>query len=169
MDTTQLIAVEQAKTKDLLLKHFPDLSSSTAGDHHSWLDKALEAVKATTTNHLSTNNFNSSSNSDKVANHVTNNGNCVATPSNAESEVLLLQNAQLQTTVDEYKTIVADTVSTSIFYSSLNILIRNTYIEKESLLKNLEAKVREQDAYWRNVVQFKDDEISSFKAETEAS
>lgn len=110
MDATQLIAAEQAKTKDLLLKHFPDITSP-AGDHHSWLDKALDAVKATTTNHLSTNNFNSSSNSDKVANHVTNNGNCVATPSNAESEVLLLQNAQLQTTVDEYKTIIADTVS----------------------------------------------------------
>ena len=75
------------------------------------MDKALHTVKAANSNHLSTNNLNSSSNSVATSNHVTNNGNCVATPTNAETEVLLLQNAQLQTTVDEYKTIIADTVS----------------------------------------------------------
>lgn len=40
---------------------------------------------------------------------------------------------------------------------------------QESMLKNLESKVREQDAYWTKVVLMKDNEIENLKTVTEAS
>jgi hypothetical protein len=40
---------------------------------------------------------------------------------------------------------------------------------QESMLKNLESKVREQDAYWTKVVLMKDNEIESLKIHVEKS
>jgi hypothetical protein len=37
------------------------------------------------------------------------------------------------------------------------------------MLKNLESKVREQDAYWTKVVLLKDSEIANLKTGTETS
>lgn len=37
------------------------------------------------------------------------------------------------------------------------------------MLKNLESKVREQDAYWTKVVLMKDNEIENLKIQTEMS
>lgn len=40
---------------------------------------------------------------------------------------------------------------------------------QESMLTNLESKVREQDAYWTKVVLLKDNEIENLKGVTEKS
>uniref|UniRef100_A0A182JAX0 Uncharacterized protein n=1 Tax=Anopheles atroparvus TaxID=41427 RepID=A0A182JAX0_ANOAO len=68
-----------------------------------------------------------------------------ATDSGSEDEqqALALRNEQLQKTVDQYKTIIADT---------------------ENMLKNLEAKVIEQDIHWRSVVQAKEKELTLLKS-----
>ena len=40
---------------------------------------------------------------------------------------------------------------------------------QESMLKNLESKVRESDAYWKKVVLMKDNEIENLKTVSEES
>lgn len=40
---------------------------------------------------------------------------------------------------------------------------------QESMLTNLESKVREQDAYWTKVVLMKDNEIENLRTVTEKS
>lgn len=60
-----------------------------------------------------------------------------------EQQLLVQRNEQLQKTVDQYKTIIADT---------------------EIMLKNLESKVIEQDIHWRSVVQAKEKELNLLKS-----
>ncbi|XP_058128923.1 interaptin isoform X3 [Anopheles coustani] len=60
-----------------------------------------------------------------------------------DQQAMALRNEQLQKTVDQYKTIIADT---------------------ENMLKNLEAKVIEQDIHWRSVVQAKEKELTLLKS-----
>lgn len=60
-----------------------------------------------------------------------------------DNQTLVLRNEQLQKTVDQYKTIIADT---------------------EVMLKNLESKVIEQDIHWRSVVQAKEKELNLLKS-----
>uniref|UniRef100_A0A182PAC2 Ribosome receptor lysine/proline rich domain-containing protein n=1 Tax=Anopheles epiroticus TaxID=199890 RepID=A0A182PAC2_9DIPT len=60
-----------------------------------------------------------------------------------DPQTLALRYEQMQKTVDQYKTIIADT---------------------ENMLKNLEAKVIEQDIHWRSVVQAKDKELTLLKS-----
>ncbi|XP_058062939.1 putative uncharacterized protein DDB_G0271606 [Anopheles bellator] len=69
-----------------------------------------------------------------------------ATESGSEEDdhqSVALRNEQLQKTVDQYKIIIADT---------------------EIMLKNLEARVIEQDIHWRSVVQAKDKELNLLKS-----
>lgn len=60
-----------------------------------------------------------------------------------DQQALVQRNEQLQKTVDQYKTIIADT---------------------EIMLKNLESKVIEQDIHWRSVVQAKEKELNLLKS-----
>ena len=137
----KVVADELKKVKDLVVKHFPDTEvatgNSTTNTDHKWIEGVLENLKKqlvsnktskssstiannnlnnkTNNNHnnnnngsdLETNNINSNSSSNSVANG---GSNGTATPS-ADTEILLLQNAQLKSTVEEYKSIIADTVS----------------------------------------------------------
>lgn len=60
-----------------------------------------------------------------------------------DQQALVQRNETLQKTVDQYKTIIADT---------------------EIMLKNLESKVIEQDIHWRSVVQAKEKELNLLKS-----
>ncbi|CAO1406429.1 unnamed protein product [Diamesa serratosioi] len=175
----KVVADELKKVKDLVVKYFPDMEiatgNSTTNTDQKWIEGVLENLKKqlvsnktskssstiannnlnnkTNNNHnnnnnngsdVETNNINSNSSSNSVANG---GSNGTATPF-ADTEILLLQNAQLKSTVEEYKSIIADT---------------------ESMLTNLESKVREQDAYWQKVVTFKDNEIETLKIHSESS
>jgi hypothetical protein len=111
------------KVKDLFAKHFPDtLPTSTEGDATKWLESALEKLKIVS-NKSSLNNTspvanNNVTNNNHLNNNSVNNSSAMNGDSNsstsssvAENEVILLQNAQLKTTVEEYKNIIAETVS----------------------------------------------------------
>lgn len=63
--------------------------------------------------------------------------------STEDQQALVQRNEQLQKTVDQYKTIIADT---------------------ETMLKSLELKVIEQDIHWRSVVQAKEKELNLLKS-----
>lgn len=123
-------------------------NSIAAADHDNnekWLETVLETiVKKQEEKSVEVDDHkqqNGSSSSDHL-------NNSTSTNSGKDNETLLLQNAQLQASVDEYKTIIADT---------------------EKILKNLELKVREQDAYWKKIVNFKDEEILKLQSPTESS
>lgn len=150
---------ELSHIKDLFAKHFPDVSSSsittTADDE--WLDSVLEHLKSqivsnkSSTNAISvTNNHQNSNCSDNFNNKPMNgdSSNSNNTSSSSDNEKVLKQNAQLKSSVEEYKKIIADT---------------------ESMLKNLETKVREQDQYWSKVVLMKDNEIDVLKGTVASS
>jgi hypothetical protein len=117
------------KVKDLFAKHFPDTSSATSsdGDASKWLESVLENLKMQLVSNKSS--LNNTSNTSPIANNnnVTNNNhlnnnsvnnssalngdsNSSTSSSVAENEFVLLQNAQLKTTVEEYKNIIAETV-----------------------------------------------------------
>ncbi|XP_055638162.1 ribosome-binding protein 1 isoform X1 [Toxorhynchites rutilus septentrionalis] len=142
-----------------------------ATNFHSWLESTVicireqqESVRISNSNssksaevtHLnnssisstskSSNSANSNSNShpnnDEGSNSSSKNG-APELDSYEDQQVLVLRNEQLQKTVDQYKTIIADT---------------------EIMLKNLESKVIEQDVHWRSVVQAKDKELNLLKS-----
>ena len=117
------------KVKDLFAKHFPDtLPTSNDGDDTKWLESALEKLKmqivsnksglnntspiannnVTNNNHLNNNSVNNNSTA------VNGDSNSSTSSSVAENEIVLLQNAQLKTTVEEYKNIIAETVNLEI-------------------------------------------------------
>lgn len=111
--------------KELFTQHFPEATSSATNDDGAkWLESALENLKQ----HIVSNKSLSNTTNSPIANNVTNNhlnnvdkkklnssalngDSNSSTSQNADSEVVLLQNAQLKTTVEEYKTIIAETVS----------------------------------------------------------
>lgn len=117
---------------------------------------ASVAVTTTTTNsnnstevgHLNCNSRSSNNNSSLYENNDAN-GNDGSNKNGApegdleDQQVLAQRNEQLQKTVDQYKTIIADT---------------------EIMLKNLESKVIEQDIHWRSVVQAKEKELNLLKS-----
>ncbi|XP_070509386.1 putative leucine-rich repeat-containing protein DDB_G0290503 isoform X2 [Chironomus tepperi] len=148
--------VDVSKVKDLISKYFPNTIVSS-NDDTNWLENALENLKLQLASSNKTNlNCNTSSSSNaKLLNNCSDleknklnsstvnlNGDTNSTSSKADNEMILLQNAQLKTTLEEYKNIISET---------------------ESMLKNLESKVREQDAYWTKVVLMKDNEIENLK------
>ncbi|CAH1719578.1 unnamed protein product [Chironomus riparius] len=151
--------VDVSKVKDLIMKYFPNTIVSS-NDDTNWLEIVLENLKL----QLASNKTNLNSNTSSDFNHLNNcsdleknklnsnivnlNGDTNLPPSKADNEMILFQNAQLKTTLDEYKNIIAET---------------------ESMLKNLESKVREQDAYWTKVVLMKDNEIENLKFRAEQS
>lgn len=133
-------SVDVSKVKDLLAKHFPDASALSLNDDDAtkWLESVLENLKIQLVSKSS--RSGTSTNSPIANNNVTNNNhlnNCrdveksnlnnstvngdsnSFASSNAENELVLLQNAQLKTTVEEYKNIIAETVSV-IYTSFLN-------------------------------------------------
>lgn len=127
------------KVKDLIIQHFPDTPSAPSSDDGlKWLESVLENLKMQlVSNNQSNHNSSSSTTSSSNANHLNNNGSDVdknnlnnnsntlngdsTNFTSADNEIILLQNAQLKTTVDEYKNIIAETVS--IFNSSLYFLL----------------------------------------------
>lgn len=153
--------VDVSKIKDLITKYFPNIKVSSHDDTN-WLENVLENLKLQLASNKTNLNSNTSSSSD--AKHLNNcsdleksklksntvnlNGDANSTSSKADNEMILLQNAQLKTTLEEYKNIISET---------------------ESMLKNLESKVREQDAYWTKVVVMKDNEIENLKFRVEKS
>lgn len=101
---------------------FPEVSSASAsiGDYDQWLDQLsshIEQTRRNTVKNNSDNHINSSPSHDKstatVNNHVNHKANNTqANDSPVHGDDLLLENAKLQVTVAEYKSIVADTVRT---------------------------------------------------------
>ncbi|KAJ6635149.1 hypothetical protein Bhyg_13732, partial [Pseudolycoriella hygida] len=140
----QQIEDEQIRTKQILERLFPDCPEGPT-DYHQWMDHIATYIEQQNVAHLKQQNNNSANSSSEIIstnNHVNNSDTHSDSTLTAATEDLILQNAKLQATVDEYKTIVAET---------------------ENVLKNLERKVLEQDAYWREVVQAKDNELQSLK------
>ncbi|XP_059612817.1 ribosome-binding protein 1 isoform X2 [Phlebotomus argentipes] len=155
----------EERTRSKITKLFPNIPSGPT-QYDQWLDHvgdylkdhytSASSIQHSTIINTSTSNScknNSNSESDVGAadgKSVTTNNHSVDSEEGGEGssdslDTLLLQNAQLQRTVDEYKIIVADT---------------------EGVLKNLELKVKEQDAYWRKVVETKDEELKGLKIST---
>jgi hypothetical protein len=96
----------------------------SSNDDTKWLENVLENLKLQIASNKATlNNSNTSSSSD--AKHLNNcsdleknklnsstvNLNGDSTSSKADNEMILLQNAQLKTTLEEYKNIISETVS----------------------------------------------------------
>ncbi|KAG4077356.1 hypothetical protein HA402_009757 [Bradysia odoriphaga] len=141
----QQVEDEQIRTKQILERLFPDCPKGPA-DYHQWMDHIATYIEQRNVAHLKQQNNNSASSEIiSTKNHINNSDTHSDSTGTAATEDLILQNAKLQATVDEYKTIVAET---------------------ENVLKNLERKVIEQDAYWRDVVNTKDTELQSLKTTT---
>jgi hypothetical protein len=115
--------------KDLITQYFPEQSASAAAsdDETKWLKSVLENLKTAIvsnnqSNHstptpINANHLNNNSNSNCHDLEKTNssstkalNGDTNSTTSPGDNEIILLQNAQLRTTVEEYKNIISETV-----------------------------------------------------------
>lgn len=119
---------ELSHMKDLFAKHFPDvaLSSITTGSEDEWLDSVLENLKSqivsnkSSTNAISVTNNHQNSNCSDNFNNKPMNGDSSnsnnATSEGEKFEKILKQNTQLKSSVDEYKKIIADTVSLLLFF-----------------------------------------------------
>lgn len=110
-----------AKTiKDLIVEYFPDYAASeTSNDETVWIKNTLKNLKTQLNNNSTSNSLKSSTaTSNNFLGIEKNNGtstpngdtNSTASLSNDNGEMLILQNAQLKTTVEEYKNIIAETV-----------------------------------------------------------
>lgn len=138
--------MDVSKLKDLITKYFPNTIVSL-NDDTNWLENVLENLKLQLASNKTNLNSNTSSSSD--AKHLNNcsdlennklnsstvnlNGDTNSTSSKADNEMILLQNAQLKTTLEEYKNIISETVS-FFFFLNLGILLQNFSI---NLQKNL--------------------------------
>lgn len=118
------------RTKQVFERLFPNVPTNTDNsiDYDVWLTNLSKHIEELNqqpqeTNHQSLQNNNSkskvansvfSTNGDEAAasngNHSNDNGATATTQQNPNEE-LVLQNAKLKTTVDEYKTIIAETVN----------------------------------------------------------
>ncbi|XP_053671286.1 ribosome-binding protein 1 [Anopheles nili] len=127
----------------------PEPSSGTANSNsNSDSSRSNSSSNIIANNNLNTNNsVNSSLHEtslfEDVVVVVTNKNGTSDSGSEDEQQAMAQRYEQMQKTVDQYKTIIADT---------------------ENMLKNLEAKVIEQDVHWRTVVQAKDKELSLLKS-----
>ncbi|GAB0091483.1 hypothetical protein DMENIID0001_063350 [Sergentomyia squamirostris] len=162
------------RTRSKIIKSFPNLPAGPA-QFDQWIEHVCDYLRSTTTHSTSATSIPHSAIISSTSNSCRNNRNSdcdagavdddvddddvsvtkVTTNNHSRSEgivdgdgssdkldTLLLQNAQLQRTVDEYKTLLADT---------------------EGVLKNVELKAKEQDAYWRKVVETKDEELQGLQ------
>lgn len=113
---------EQTRTRELLLKYFPEIpTNSPVVDFTQWLEFVCSFLKKESTI-IHSNEGCNGNNTNMNDHHKTENISEDVKRHNASSvnggdtydktnEILLLQNAQLQKSLDEYKNIVADTVS----------------------------------------------------------
>lgn len=111
----QQIEDEQIRTKQILERLFPDCPTGPT-DYHQWIDHIATYIEQRNVAHLKQQNNNSANNSSEIIstkNHINNSDMHSDSTLTAATEDLILQNAKLQATVDEYKTIVAETVSKS--------------------------------------------------------
>lgn len=179
------------RTKEVFERLFPAISSNV--DYDSWLTNLSSQIEQLQqqqqqqqnhqTNKKPTNQQNGDDDSDSDENvtgngtHSHHHGQDNGIKISPSTEELILQNAQLKSTVDEYKTIVSDTVSSiESFHQSHQKLIFFSFFfflfgrdnPQEGVLNTLEKKVKEQDAYWRTIVQVKDNEIRSLKLAEQA-
>lgn len=119
-----MIADEQRRTKDLLTNLLPHLPSNGPTEFNKWLEfitsfiknERKEAAAITHSNNHNNSRVNNSKdvasvNGNEESNSTSSSSNASGGDVNNSCEVLLLQNAQLQKSLDEYKSIVADTVS----------------------------------------------------------
>ena len=132
--------MDVSKVKDLITKYFPNTIVSS-NDDTNWLENVLENLKLQLASNKTNLNSNTSSSSD--ANHLNNcsdleknklnsstvnlNGDTNMTSSKADNEMILFQNAQLKTTLEEYKNIISETVSFDIFLNK-KIIINNSIL-----------------------------------------
>lgn len=121
--------MDLSKVKDLITKYFPN-TIAPLNDDTNWLENVLENLKLQLASNKT--NLNSSTSSSSDAKHLNNcndlennklnsstvnlNGDTNSSSSKADNEMILLQNAQLKTTLEEYKNIISETVSL-IFFS----------------------------------------------------
>lgn len=109
----QQIEDEQIRTKQILERLFPDCPTGPT-DYHQWIDHIATYIEQRNVAHLKQQNNNSANNSSEIIstkNHINNSDMHSDSTLTAATEDLILQNAKLQATVDEYKTIVGETVS----------------------------------------------------------
>lgn len=139
---------------------YTSFTVASSDDETTWLKSVLENLKtqlvsnnqsnhnkstSPSANHLnknnSTNNNNNNNNFHEVEkNNSTNalNGDTNSTlsssasPPSMDNELMLIQNAQLRTTVDEYKNIIAETVSNFFLFLclSLQVLTAGEHVEE---------------------------------------
>lgn len=128
---TAAINEEQTRTKEILERLFPDASAGP-DSYQEWIEHIAAHIEQyiannnnliNNTKQLNYNNSSAYNNSESNStNHINSSENNTSdtktTASSSSTEDLILQNAKLQTTVDQYKTIVADTVI--IFFPFFN-------------------------------------------------
>ncbi|XP_053657627.1 ribosome-binding protein 1 [Anopheles marshallii] len=133
-------------TNAVVTNSHPEQSSGTANSNSD------SSRINSSSNIIANNNLNTNNNSVNSSLHEHSNDGVVITNKNGatsdsgsedDQQAMALRYEQMQQTVDQYKTIIADT---------------------ENMLKNLEAKVIEQDIHWRTVVQAKDKELTLLKS-----
>ncbi|XP_035900412.1 myosin-J heavy chain isoform X3 [Anopheles stephensi] len=132
----------------------PEQSSGTANSSSSSSSNSDSSRLNSSSNIIANNNLNTSNSVNSSLHANSNDGGAVVitnkngasggdSGSDDDQQSIALRYEQLQQTVDQYKSIIADT---------------------ENMLKNLEAKVTEQDNHWRTVVQAKDKELNLLKS-----
>lgn len=112
-----ILTQEQTRTREILERLFPNAAINTSAqnrnvdDYSEWLNQFTSNIESTL--QLENSSVHSSNNKTVVKNHRDNGTTDGAVDDSVRqtTEELILQNAKLKTTVDEYKTIVAETVS----------------------------------------------------------
>lgn len=153
------------RTKQVFDRLFPAAASADV-DYEQWLDQLAAhieqkqretiAVVVNSNNHI--NHTSQPSHKSTATNHVNHKSNStqsieqqpppsVKQPKHGDD--LILENAKLQATVEQYKTIVADTVSNTIIHLITEFKLKRVYffvsMTQDKVLNWLEAKVREQE------------------------
>ena len=116
-------AVDAKAIKDLLNQHFPEHSAAVPASENvaKWMTSVLERIVSNNqSNHsTSTTPINANHHSNSSSNNNCHDVNTTRTkalngdtnPTSGDNEIILLQNAQLRNSVEEYKKIISETVS----------------------------------------------------------
>lgn len=120
----QHIAQSLNRTKLVFERLFPTTGVSSDSDYDQWLDQVAAHIEQQQREHASMNSNSVNHKSSKpaqmsaatITNHVNHKSNSTQSSGSLPAEQhlgndLILENAKLQATVEQYKTIVADTVS----------------------------------------------------------
>lgn len=132
------LTAEQARTREILERLFPNAAIKTSAlicnveDYSEWLNIFTSNIDS----QLDNSSVHSSNNKEVVKNHRDNGTTDGAVDDSVRqtTEELILQNAKLKTTVDEYKTIVAETVSQYFRWPQWNSFYKYIISCKQNIL-----------------------------------